>query len=317
MKKTIIACLTLCLFVNGMSQDKKSTALLKELAENGCNCVDTINTDNVSKEVVAKAISTCIDAQARAYQLGSKLFQAGLSTEHKKKDVTVMINTDKDSKEYRESYFQLERYMMDNCKNLKKKIGASDVIDNKSVSMNPIAQKYYSKGQKEFKKENYKKAITFYTKALKVDSVFAFAWDNIGICSRKLSDYDGAIRAYKKSLELDPNGLMPLQNIAVAYKFNNEYEKAISSYQKLAELDRNNPEVYYGIGETYTLYLKDYEKGLENICKAYNLYMAEKSPYRSDAEKIISVIYVEMKKQDKVYRFEEILDENDITADFK
>ena len=81
-------------------------------------------------------------------------------------------------------------------------------------------------------------------------------------------------------------------------------------------MDSFNPEVYYGIGHIYTYYLNDYEKGLQNMCKAYNLYIKKKSPYRVDAEKIISTIYSEMKKQDKVDKFNEILKVNNITANF-
>ena len=210
----------------------------------------------------------------------------------------------------------MERYMMDNCKSLKSKVAASDLENFFSVSKNPEAQKLYTKGVKASEKGNYNEAITHFKKALKVDSLYAFAWDNIGLCYRKLNNYTEAIYAYNRSLALDAMGQMPLQNIAVAYKFNKEYDKAILAYQRLAELDSKNPEVYYGIGETYSLYMNDYENGLENMCKAYNLYIEQKSPYRSDAEKIISVIYTEMKKQGKETRFIEILKENKITANF-
>ena len=52
------------------------------------------------------------------------------------------------------------------------------------------------------------------------------------------------------------------------------------------------------------------------MCKAYNLYVKQKSPYRVDAEAQISRIYLEMKKVNKTDRFNEILKENSITADF-
>jgi tetratricopeptide (TPR) repeat protein len=152
---------------------------------------------------------------------------------------------------------------------------------------------------------------------LKVDSVFAFAWDNIGICNRMLKNYDEAINAYNRSLELDPKGIVPLQNLAVDYKFKKEYYKAIFAYNRLAEIDKNNPEVYFGIGETYSLYLKEYEKGLENMCKAYSIYLEQKSPYSLDAEKIIGVIYTEMKKLGNEERFNEILEEYNITLHLK
>ena len=50
------------------------------------------------------------------------------------------------------------------------------------------------------------------------------------------------------------------------------------------------------------------------MCKAYNLYVLHKSPYRSDAEKVISMLYHEMAKEGKLDRFEEILKNNGISS---
>ncbi|HRZ96983.1 MAG TPA: tetratricopeptide repeat protein [Paludibacter sp.] len=177
--------------------------------------------------------------------------------------------------------------------------------------------KLYSKGINQSEKQNYQKAITYFQKAINIDSLFAFAWDNMGLCYRKLDKFDEAIYAYNRSLELDPLGIMPLQNIAVAYKYKKEYEKALTAYKTLADIDSKNPEVYYGIGLIYAFDLKELEKGLENICKAYVLYIEQKSPYRTDAEKIITMIYSEMNKQGKESSFDDILKNNNISQDNK
>lgn len=321
MKKVFVFILTLSICLNGISQEtgkKKSDALLKELAENGCKCVDSIDTYNKEKKDISASISQCIDKQTGAYQLGAKFMDIDLSAKLGTQNTfNININNNKNSDEYKGYYYEMERYMMENCPVLKSKIGASDLENYYSVSKNPKARKQYAKGVDESTKGNYEKAITYFQKALKIDSLYAFAWDNIGLCNRKLNKYDEAIYAYNKSLNLDALGMMPLQNIAVAYKYNKEYDKAISAYERLSELDKNNPEVYYGLGETYALYLKDYEKGLENMCKAYALYLKEKSPYRADAEKVISMIYTEMKKLDKTERFIEILKENHMNPNFK
>jgi tetratricopeptide (TPR) repeat protein len=118
-------------------------------------------------------------------------------------------------------------------------------------------------------------------------------------------------------LAIDPNGVMPLQNIAIVYQYKKEYQHAIEAYEKLAELDKNNPEVYYGMGQAYAGGLMDMEKGLQNLCKAYNLYVDQKSPYRTDAETMITAIYAVMKKDGKEDVFNKILKENGISPDFK
>jgi tetratricopeptide (TPR) repeat protein len=319
MKKSLIAILTFCFCFYGMGQvkvTKKTEKLLKELSDNGCKCIDSIKTTNKTKQEISKDINRCINAQAGAYQLGSKMLEINLSNLAKKDSkvtVNIDINSNEESNEYKNYYYEIERYLMVNCKSIKRKIAASDLENYFSMSKNPEAIKLYFKGIDQYKKQNYQKAISYFEKALKIDSIFAFAWDNMGICLRKLDKYDEAIYAYNKSLELDPLGLMPLQNIAVAYKYKKEYQKALAAYETLAELDSKNPEVYYGIGLIYAYSLNDLEKGLDNICKAYTYYIAQKSPYRTDAEKLINMIYADMKKQGKETAFDEILKNNNIT----
>lgn len=319
MKKSLIAILTFCFcfyIVGQVKETKKTEKLLKELSDNGCKCIDSIKTTNRTKDEISKDINRCINAQAGAYQLGSKMMEidlAGLSKKDSKDTVKIVINSNEESKEYKDYYYEIERYMMINCKSIKRKIASSDLENYFSMSKNPEAKKLYFKGIDQSEKQNYQKAISYFEKALKIDSLFAFAWDNMGLCYRKLDKYDDAIFAYNKSLELDPLGLMPLQNIAVAYKYKKEYQKALSAYETLAELDNKNPEVYYGIGLLYAYSLNDLEKGLDNICKAYSYYIAQKSPYRTDAEKLINMIYADMKKQGKETAFDEILKRNNIT----
>jgi tetratricopeptide (TPR) repeat protein len=291
--------------------------LLKELAENACKCIDSISVYDKKKAEVTMEVNSCIDNQAGAYQLGAKLMNiASLKKDAKEKDgkkeINISINMDKESQDYKKYYFEMERYLMENCKAIKDKIAANDKQSSTSFSTNEKALDLYSKGIEEAKQGRCEQAIAYYEKALKIDDQFAFAWDNMGICYRRLENYDKALEAYQKSLEIDPKGLMPLQNIAIVYQYKKEYTKAIEAYEKLAELDNNNPEIFYGIGNIYTNYLLDLEKGLTNMCKAYNLYIAQKSPYRTDAEKLINILYSEMKKQGKEARFNEILKENHI-----
>ncbi len=318
MKSTFII-VALCSSIRLFAQEKSDeNSLLKELSENACKCIDSINVSNKTKEAVANDINRCIDNQTGAYQLGSQLMGIKLSEDDgkkksKKKKVTrISLDMSKNSEDYKKYYYEMERYLMDNCKAIKEKIASNDMESDKSVSKDPEALAFYSKGLDQLKSENYEKATEAFQNAVRIDPQFSFAWDNLGISYRKLGDYDKALEAYKKSLEIDPTGLMPLQNIAIVYQYKKEYQKAVEAYEQLAKVDKNNPEVYYGAGRVYAVYLSDYEKGLDNLCIAYNLYVEQKSPYRSDAEQVISYIYGEMKKQGKEKRFTEILKEHHI-----
>jgi tetratricopeptide (TPR) repeat protein len=303
------------------SQDIKlpdSKALLTELSQGACLCVDSIDVVNKSKADISKEISRCIADKTNAYQLMAKLSTVPTSESKgkknkKKEKVEISINMDESSDEFKKYYYEIERYMMDSCQAVKEKIASSERRNNKSFSEDPIASGYYSMGLEATKKEDFKGAVEYYKKALAVDPQFVFAWDNLGICYRRLGEYDNALNAYQKSLEIDSTGMMPLQNIAIVYQYKQEYVKAVEAYERMAILDKDNPEIYYGIGQIYASYLPDKEKALTNMCKAYQIYTAQKSPYRTDAEKLINMLYVEMKKQGKETRFREILKENNIS----
>lgn len=319
--------LTILLFILskqfGYSQKKDVTTklkfdkenFLKEVSDNACKCIDSIDTADKTKKDNAKAISLCIDKQTTVYQMGMKIASLNIDVLDEGKETKIEINTNSDSKEYKKYYYEIEGYLNSNCKSIKDKVATLDKENSKSVSSNTLALQYYNSGLEEYKKENYAKAIETFKKAIAVDEDFAFAYDNIGICYRKLNDFDKAIEYYEKSLKIDPNGLMPLQNISVAYIYKKEYKKAIKSYEKLASLDKENPEVYYGIGQVYFQYLNENEKALDNMCKAYNLYVSHGSPYRGDAEKIMQLIYTKMKAEGKEVFFNDILKQNKISPE--
>lgn len=318
--KTLFLCLAMLVSLSGAAQNSDtsiSKRLLKELAENACKCADSISMADKTKAQVAIEINKCIDEQTLAYQLGAKLanidvLKKDAKEKDGKKEIKISIETNKEADGYKEYYFEMERYVMENCPSVKTKMATNDKKSSRSYSSNPEALDLFSKGIAEAKKENCKKAISYYEQAVKIDPEFAFAWDNMGICYRRLENYDKALEAYQRSLEIDPEGMMPLQNIAVVYQYKKQYNKAIEVYEKIAALDDTNPEVYYGIGNIYTNFLLDFEKALPYMCKAYNLYIKQKSPYRADAEKIINIIHSEMLKQGKEARFTEILKENHI-----
>ena len=305
------------------SSELKEETFLKKSAEAACECIDSINTFDKSKVEVAKEIGKCIDEQTLVYQLSVKMLSnldlknldlSNSNNVNKKKNVNISISTDEKSNDYKKYYFDIERYLMTNCKAIKDKITTDEKQGEKSFSKNPDALDFYSKGLGELRKEDYKGAAKYFEKAVKEDDNFAFAWDNLGVCYRKLNNYDKAIEAYNKSIALDPYGTMPLQNIAVVYQYKKEYQNAIDAYERLAIIDNENPEVYYGTGLVYFSYLNNPEKGLEKMCKAYNLYIQQKSPYRADAEKVINLIFAEMKKQGKDKEFNEILKANNISS---
>lgn len=314
MNKKVLLLPLLLLGFSGVAQKNKKSKMTKEeiaqeaalniMSDNACKCIDSVETQGLKREDIVKKVSACIDKEVMSYQLMSLLTEVDVKS---KKKTVISIDENKDGPQYKKYYYELERYLLDNCSAAKKKSASNEEENENSVSSNREALKQYNEGSKFYEKSDYKSALPYFEKAVEIDPRFAFAWDNIGICYRKLGDYDKAIEAYTKSLFIDPNGVTPLQNIAVAYKYKGAYDKAIQAYEKLNQLNPNDAESYYGIGHIYAFNLKDDEKGLDYMCKAYLLYVEQKSPYRSDAEKVISLIYASMKKDNKEKRFMEIM----------
>lgn len=280
----------------------------KSTGDGICTCIDSIQTGSKSRDSINAEIKACIDDKVMAYQMIVKLSDAQKQAEKSgEKSTNVEINTNKESQSYKKYFYELQEYLMDNCPALKTKLAINDRMSEYSLSQNEEAMKFYRKGLEETQKGDFKAAILNYEKAVVFDPKFAFAYDNMGICYRRLNQYDEAIKAYEKSLKIDPNGTMPLQNMAVAYSYKGEFKKAIKAYERLAKITPNNPEVFYGIGLIYHGNLNDQEKALDNMCQALVLYSEQNSAYRTDAERVISKIYKVMKEANQLELFNSIL----------
>jgi tetratricopeptide (TPR) repeat protein len=301
--------------VTSISQIDK-IEVLKGASNRACQCIDSIQIAATSTKENSFLIKTCIDKQVTSYQMLEQLISS-LDLNGESKNVNISVNTNKKSKNYKKYYYELERYLFKNCSSLKMAMASSNQINVASVSKDEKAILAYEKGIKYMQNKKYKKALKYFKKAIKIDDNFAFGWDNLGLTYRYLNKLDDALLAYQKSLEIDPYGKMPLQNIPIVYAYKKDYNKAISAYKRLAEVDFDNPEVYYGIGQIYYEYLKEYEKSLSYMCKAYKLYVEHGSPYRTDAEKIIGYNYQQLKKLGKEEVFEEIMKKENMNVDFK
>ncbi len=291
-----------------------STKFLAEVSKESCKCIDSISLTNRDNKEIVQDIKKCIDKEVTAYQLSLKLFGSLKATG---KNVSISINTNQNSNEYKRYYYEIERWLNDSCASLKRAVSSENKENEYSTSKNPEALKQFDAGVDIMNKNNYAEALPYFKKAVEIDSMFVFAWDNVGLCYRKTNDLDKALEAYSKSLSIDPKGHVPLQNIAIVYEYKKDYDKEIDAYQKLLAIYPDDPEVFYGIGNVYAFYKKDLEKGLDNFCKAYNLYIKLNSPYRVDAEKNINTIYNQMKKDGKEDAFYKILADNNINVNKK
>ena len=210
-----------------------------------------------------------------------------------------------------ENFDEIQRYMLENCPNVKYLMSVHEVKGKNSMSKNKKALEYYEEGLAYSAQEKYDLAIVSYNKAVKKDPNFAFAWDNLGMSYRRRGNYKEAIKCYKKSLEVDPQGKMPLQNMAVAYGLLQDYKQSATTYEEYIKLYPNDPEGYFGAGRTHYL-AGNYEKGVDNMFKAYKLYNEAQSPYINDAQQLIATFYNDLKEKGKLDIFTEAAKNNNI-----
>lgn len=324
MQKTIWCSLFLLIGVAVAGQDKKQEKEIKKLSEKACKCTDEISSGLIKDEIIEK-INFCITQAIINEQMDESL--KGL------KDIQKLLKETKWEAKIKESdtiyvadegsnnviladknFKEIQDYMMQNCKRMITLVNSNDLASDKSYSSNVEAMKFYNDGNKYAEKGKNEKAIECYVKAVKADPEFAFAWDNLGLCYRKVNNYEEAIKCYKKSLEVDPYGILPIQNLAVVYEYTKDYKAAAETYIKLIESDYNNPEGYYGAGRTYYT-AGEYEKGVDNMFKAYVIYSETKSPYVNDAAKNLSFFYKDLKDKGKENIFKEMAKKNNVNLE--
>jgi tetratricopeptide (TPR) repeat protein len=305
MRKTFFRFLFLMVFLNynfNYAQDKIDQKILDE----SCNCIKKIKFI-LEKEAKIDFINSCITQSILASQMESITKDLSKILESQKgeiKDTTITSNKninitlDKD-------FDIIQKILFKDCQSLKALMASNNKESENSVSSKKKALEFYDQGQRYYNQEQYDLAIVQYNKAVKSDPNFAFAWDNLGLCYRKLNRYEEAIKCYKKSLEIEPKGTMPLQNIAVAYDYLKNYKAASETYLKLIAVTPDDAEGYYGAGNSF-FSNQEFEKGLDYMFQAYLIYKKTNSPYIHDSETLISNYYNFLKQNNQIDLFNKV-----------
>jgi len=276
-------------------KDKDYSYLISKVSITSCNCISEISTALPLSEK-NKRIQGCM--------------QEGLSNE-------VLNGEDQPTtvEEIKFFYKSLQKELVENCEAVKRVTFVDDEEKLNSYSYNEKAANFYNKGQTVYQQGKFKEAIRYYKKAVAIDKEFVFAWDNLGRAYRELNQFDKAIEAYKASLKVDSLNRTALMNMAVAYNYKKDFEHAIEYYELIKLYYPNDPESPYGLSLIY-MQQEKWDKSLLSAIEAYKLYGLSKSPYQADAERIISHLYAEFKKRDRIEYFNKACADNDITLGF-
>ena len=112
-----------------------------------------------------------------------------------------------------------------------------------------------------------------------------FPLSNLGWAYYNKKDYRLAEQYYLKALRSQPRFVLALRGLALTYRETGRIPKAISTTEKAIGFAPPIPQLYFDLGELYTL-SRDYEKALDAYGKVIEL--APGSPLSEKAEKKIS-----------------------------
>jgi tetratricopeptide (TPR) repeat protein len=275
---------------------KDFSSLMKKATISSCACIAEINTALPSEEKNKRIEKCMIESVSKETN----------SSEERPQTV----------EDIRAFYKNLQRELVINCKAIKRVTFSNDEEKLYSYSSNKKASEFYSKGQKAFKDSKFKEAIRYYKKAVKIDSKFVFAWDNLGRTYREVNQLDKAIEAYKSSIKIDSLNPTPIMNTAVAYNYKKDFDNAIKYYKLLKLYYPNDPEGSYGLALAY-MNKRSLENSLLNAINAYELYKKTNSAYQVDAERLMTYLFAHFKEDGKEEEFKRICIEKNITLQFE
>lgn len=145
------------------------------------------------------------------------------------------------------------------------------VFAQDAAQLNALGDEYWEDG-------DYQKAISFYTRAIKLDNN-ALYYFNRGYCHDLLREYDAAIRDYSKAVQVDPSYAEAFNARGFIYDSQGKFEKAIQDFTKAIKADPTLADAYNNRGysrnqiQEYDLAIQDFNKAIRYDSKfaaAYN-----------------------------------------------
>ena len=115
-----------------------------------------------------------------------------------------------------------------------------------AVILNPTARNYFILGN-VFGDDQPEKAITFFEKAIAINSGFACAYNNKALKHKFLKDYKSAVYAYKKCIEIDPNHWCYYSLWYCLHQINS-YQEALDYLIKGHEIHPDSMDYHYALG---------------------------------------------------------------------
>lgn len=131
-------------------------------------------------------------------------------------------------------------------------------------------QRFLIKGNDALERQEYKEALRYYTEALKIDSCYTDALNNVGIVQYENGSYGDAVLNYDAALQCDPEFWDAYANRANAYYELNEFYRALDDLEYLQRKIPDSASVYFGLGLVKTK-MRKYDEAIEAFNQALSL----------------------------------------------
>jgi tetratricopeptide (TPR) repeat protein len=118
------------------------------------------------------------------------------------------------------------------------------------------AEGYKEKGNEEFKKGNYEKAIEFYTYATEMDPKNHVYYTNRSLCYASMKKWEKSLRDAEKSVSLKSDWEKGHYRKGCALRELGRYQEALSSFEKCSDINPKAQEYKQSFEETKRLMYK-------------------------------------------------------------
>src|SRR2546426_3203736 len=111
-----------------------------------------------------------------------------------------------------------------------------------------LEKEFFKTGNTFFDQNKYENAITFYDRALKINSTDTNVVYNKALALESLGKYDEAIRYYDMVLVINPNDTDTLNNKGLSLESLGKHYDAITYYDKVLAINSNDTNALYNKG---------------------------------------------------------------------
>jgi len=139
-----------------------------------------------------------------------------------------------------------------------------------SITIAAASEELSEKGFEEYNQFNYVTAISYFDRAIVLDTNNYKAYNGKGIALCFKGQYSNGMPLIQKALDMKPDYANGYFNMAMAYKLQKDYDNSLAFFNKALAIDPNDTWSYYGIATIYAD-RGDINTSLEYLKKAIDL----------------------------------------------